>query len=166
MRPLPGDRPSIGGGKPGLGRPDIKPLPGDRPVIGGGKPDLRPPPGIPGRPIIRGKPGLRPPPGIPDRPIIGGSRPGFGKDHPKVGGGHGGNWIGNDFNFYNFNRPNWGYWGGGDRHDHWGDHWYDHHIHNYHNDWYHGCWSGHWGSYWYVPVGIGVTYWGLSALTP
>jgi len=145
-------RPGVGGvDRPGLGKPD-RPvvLPGDRPVIGGGRP------------------------GGGDRPIIGGGRPGFGNDRPVIGGGNNigsgnvGNWIGNDFNFNfnvnNFNRPGWGVGGGGWQ-QHWGNHWYNRHVHHRHHGWYHGCWSGHWGNRWYVPVAVGATYWGFSALT-
>ncbi len=147
---LPAERPIIGGGRPGLGRPDFKQRPGDRPIIGGGN--------------IGDKIGIG---NIGDK--IGSGNVGSG----NIGSGNVGNWIGNDFNFNynnfnnfnNFNRPGRGNWGVGDRHDHWGDHWYDHHIHGHHQGWYHGCWSGHWGNNWYVPVGIGATYWGLSALT-
>ncbi len=120
---------------------------GDRPVIGGGRP------------------------GMGDRPVIGGGHPGGRPDRPGHGGG---NWVGNDFNF-NFNRQNWnrwgvggwgaGAWGVGGWPNQWGNYWYDRHIHHHHHGWYQGCWNGHWGTSWYVPVAVGATYWGLSALT-
>jgi len=176
---LPADRPSVGkpgvGGldRPGLGKIDRPTtLPADRPSLGK--------PGIVDRPGMgKDLPGLGNRPGIGDRPIIG-DRPGIG-DRPIIGGGNNignkigignnigsgnvGNWIGNDFNFNfnNFNRPGWGY--GGNWHNHWGDHWYNHHVNYHHHGWYHGCWSGHWGNNWYVPVAVGATYWGLTALT-
>ena len=182
---LPADRPSLGkpgiGGvdRPGLGKIDRPTtLPADRPSLGKpgiidrpgmGKdlPGIGSRPGIGDRPIIGGRPGLGDRPGVGDRPIIGGgnnigNKIGIGNN---IGSGNVGNWIGNDFNFNfnNFNRPGWGY--GGNWHNHWGDHWYNNHVHYHHHGWYHGCWSGHWGNNWYVPVAVGATYWGLTALT-
>ena len=175
-----GDRPGIGG-KPGSAD-RIGDKPGDRPICRRSASRDRPARCQNNCPVTdrlsaasrdrrpahhrRNQPGhRRDRPGIGDRPIIGGGN-NIGN---KIGSGNVGNWIGNDFNFNfnnvnNFNRPGWGY-GGGDRHNHWGDHWYDHHIHGHHHGWYHGCWSGHWGNYWYVPVAVGATYWGFSALT-
>ena len=153
---LPADRPSLG--KPGII---------DRPGMGKDLPGIGSRPGIGDRPIIGGRPGLGDRPGVGDRPIIGGgnnigNKIGIGNN---IGSGNVGNWIGNDFNFNfnNFNRPGWGY--GGNWHNHWGDHWYNNHVHYHHHGWYHGCWSGHWGNNWYVPVAVGATYWGLTALT-
>ena len=89
VKSLPGGRPGIAEGKPGIGdrpvigRPDIK-LPGDRPVIG--KPDIK----LPGdRPVI-GKPDIKLPG---DRPVIGkpdikspGDRPVIGRPDIKLPG--------------------------------------------------------------------------------
>jgi Flp pilus assembly protein TadD len=121
-----GDRPSLGGNRPGgIGRPgDLtrpNPLPGDRPSLGGNRP-VRPTPlpeditrPLPGRPSFPGagnrpgdRPGLgnRPGGNYPDRPGIGGNRPGGNyPDRPGSGGnrpypdrpwGGGGNWGDND----------------------------------------------------------------------
>ena len=149
--------------RPGLGkidRPTIQP--GGRPGIADGKPGLGDRPGI-------GRPGNKPLPG--DRPIIGGGnqigggRPG---DRPIIGGGNqigGGNWFGNNININinnnnNINRPGWGIAGPS-----WQNQWSQRHIHHHHHVWYHGCWSSHWGNRWYMPVALGATFWGLTALS-
>ena len=134
-RPGTGDRPTIGGDRPG-GRPGVgdRPGTGDRPIIGGGN---RPGSNRPGRP--------------------GDGNINIGNDI-NIGGG---NVIGNrpGWDRPNWNRPDWGWGGGG-----WAGHWHNNCIRP-HYGWYNGCWNGYWGSNWYAPLAWGAVGWGLGALT-
>ena len=185
-----GDRPGanrpnndlVNANRPGGNRPDLnRPGRPDGNWNGGNRPIDRPTLGGVNRPTT-----------LPanfnnNRPSIGGNRPNRpGGNNNIINNNNTNNnvFINNRPNNYNrpgynrpgYNRPgNWDNWGGNNWNGHgygqwnnsnWNNHWYDHHVNNNYHNWYHGCWNGHYNYNWYVPLAVGATAWGLSALTP
>jgi len=163
----PGNRPGIGGNRPGIGgdRPvtlpgDLANRPGSRPGIGGNRP------GIGGdRPVTL-------PGDLANRPGIGGNRPGIGDGNNLWNSGNigSGNW-GNNNNFNNINvgnvgggwgLPGYGYGGG---YGGWANHWNTGYVNPHYGGWYNGCWGGNWGynGGWWAPFAAGAATWGLAS---